>query len=247
MNRNIIQAAIIALLAATACTTAPQTRYTLLPVQANGQDLSGLDSGTILESRQPGGIVSVRADEQFTAFGAGFIIAVQNKSGGQLDFGPKNIEASVNGQKLAVLAADELDAKVKADTRSYLRATNLTGEVDVEAASAEASREYRFNNYGGRAAGAPSLAYSDDQGAGYRQDRIARELQAETVAEAALKLQANQALISQKALRPASLAPEQMAGGVVVVQPPKAGGKVDLVVTFNGQKHRFAFNAAPAA
>jgi hypothetical protein len=52
-------------------------RYDLVPVQSNGADLSDLDSRTILESRLPGGIVSIRADEQFAPFGAGFIVAVE--------------------------------------------------------------------------------------------------------------------------------------------------------------------------
>jgi hypothetical protein len=248
MKRQQTIAALFALIAASACaSTQQQQRYALVPVQSNGTDLPGLDSGTILESRQPGGIVSVRADDQFASFGAGFIVAVHNKSGGPLDFGPTNIEVLVNGQKLPILAANELDAKVKAEARGYLRATSRTGEVDIEAATAEVAREYRFNNYGGHAAGTQSLAYTDDQGAGYRQDRIARELQAKTIAEAAAKLQTNQALISQKALRPALVAPEQMSGGVIVVEPPKNGGKVDLTVTFNGQKHRFVFTATPAA
>ena len=38
-----------------------------------------------------------------------------------------------------------------------------------------------------------------------------------------------------------------MSGGVIVIEPPPTGGKVDLTVTFNGQKHRFAFSATPAA
>jgi hypothetical protein len=248
MKRQQTIAALFALVAASACaSTQEQARYALVPVQSNGTNLPGLDSKTILESRQPGGIVSVRADDQFAPFGAGFIVAVHNKSGGPLDFGPANIEASVNGRKLPVLAANELDAKVQAEARGYLRATSRTGRVDIEAASAEVARDYRFNNYGGRAAGTQSLAYSDDVGSGYRQDRIARELEAKTVAEAAAKLQTNQALISQKALRPALVAPEQMSGGAIVVEPPKGGGKVDLTVTFNGQTHRFAFTATPAA
>src|SRR5262245_37213054 len=110
MNRSLILASFAVLLAAAACTTQPQTRYPLVPVQSNGTDLPGLDSRTILESRQPGGIVSVRADDQFAAFGASFIIAVQNKSGGSTLFGPNDIQASINGERLAVLAADELDA-----------------------------------------------------------------------------------------------------------------------------------------
>jgi hypothetical protein len=247
MHRKLILASLAALLAAAGCTTAPPMRYTLVPVQSNGTDLPGLDSRTILESRQPGGIVSVRADEQFAAFGAGFIIAVHNKSGGSALFGPNDIQASANGERLAVLAADELEAKVKAEARGYLRANSRTGEVDIEAASAQVTRDYRFNNFGGRPAGEPSLAYSEDNGSVYRQDRLNRELEAETIAEAARKMQINQALIAKKALRATPVPPEQMAGGVVVVQPPRSGGKVDLTVTFNGQKHRFAFTATPAA
>lgn len=245
MNRVIL--ALAALLAAPACTTSEPTRYALVPVQSNGTDLPGLDTLTILESRQPGGIVSVRADERFEFFGAGFMIAVHNKSGGPVDFGPGNVAASVNGRAIPVLAADELDARLKGTLRGRLRATSRTDAVAIENASAEVTREYRFNNYGGCPAGQSGCqVFSDDGGSNYRQDRINRDLQARTVAEAALTLQVGEALI-QRALRPALVAPEQMAGGVIVIEPPKGGGKVDLTVTFNGQKHRFAFTATPAA
>lgn len=251
MKRRLAATALSALLAialAGCAASPPPARYSLVPVQSNGADLNGLDARTILESRQPGGIVSVRAEEQFAGFGAGFLVAVQNKTGAAQDFGPANIEASVNGQKLAVLAAEELDARVTADARSYIRANTRSGPVDFEAASAEAEREYRFNNYGGCPAGQGNCQIaSADNGSVYRQDRINRTLEAQTVAETALALQANQTLIAQRALKQTSVAPEQMTGGVMVVQPPKGGGKVDLTVTFNGQKHRFAFAARPAA
>jgi len=246
MNRLIL-AALATLLAAPACSTTQPTTYALVPVQSNGTDLPGLDSLTILESRQPGGIVSVRADNRFASFGAGFMVAVHNKSGGPLDFGPQNVEASINGQKVAVLAADELDAKLKGIVRGRLRSTSRTDTVDIEQATAEVAREYRFNNYGGCPAGQGNCQiFSDDGGSIYRQDRLNREMQAKTVAEAAVTLQTGQAML-QRALRPALVSPEQMAGGVIVVEPPKSGGKVDLTVTFNGQKHRFAFSATPAA
>jgi hypothetical protein len=246
MNR-LIFATLVALAAASACATQEQTRYALVPVQSNGTDLPGLDSRTILESRQPGGIVSVRADGRFEFFGAGFLVAVHNKSGGPVDFGPANVEATVNGQKIPVLAADELDAKLKGRITSRVRSTSRTGTIDIADASEEATREYRFNNYGGCPAGESGCqVFSDDNGSNYRQDRINREFQAKTVAEAALTLQVGQSMI-QRALRPALVAPEQMAGGVIVVEPPKTGGKVDLTVTFNGHKHRFAFTATPAA
>jgi hypothetical protein len=246
MNRLIL-AALAALLAASACTTSAPTRHSLVPVQSNGADLPGLSSQTILESRQPGGIVSVRADDRYAFFGAGFLIAVHNKSGGPIDFGPWNVEAAIDGQKIPVLAADELDAKLKGVVRARVRSTSRTETVDIADASAEVEREYRFNNYGGCPAGQGGCQiFSNGNGGAYRQDRINRELQAKTVAEAALTLQAGEAMI-QRALRPALLAPEQMAGGVIVVEPPKGGGKVDLVITFNGQKHRFAFAATPAA
>jgi hypothetical protein len=245
MNRLIL-ATLAALLAAPACTSTETTRYALVPVQSNGADLPGLDPQTILESRQPGGIVSVRGDERFEFFGAGFLIAVHNKSGGPVDFGPSNVEASVDGLKVPVLAAAELDAKLKGFVRGRVRATSRTDTVDIEDASEEVARDYRFNNFGGCPAGQSGCqVFSDDGGSVYRQDRINRELQAKTVAEAALTLQAGEVMI-QRALRPALVQPEQMAGGVVVVEPPKKGGKVDLTVTFNGQKHRFAFTATPA-
>jgi len=253
MDRKLIAATLAGVLAAslascTAAGVAPAPHYSLVPVKSNGQELAGLDSRTILESRHPGGIVSVRADDQFAAFGASFIVAVQNKSGGALEFGPQNVSASVNGQAVPVLAADELDARVKADARGYIRATARTDTVGIDDASAQVSREYRFNNFGGCAAGNSGCqVYGADNGAGYRQDRIAREVQAENVAEAAVKLQINSTLIARKALHKMSVAPEQMGGGVLVVQPPAAGGPVDLTVTFNGHKHQFTFTAKPVA
>jgi hypothetical protein len=250
MGRNLDTVLLIGALAASlaACATGAAPHYSLVPVKSNGQELAGLDSRTILESRQPGGIVSVRADDQFAAFGASFIVAVQNKSGGAIEFGPQDIAASVNGKAVPVLAADELDARVKADARGYIRATSRTGTVDISNATAEATREYRFNNYGGCAAGNSGCQiYSADNGSIYRQDRLAREIQAETVADTALKLQINSALIARKALRKMSVAPEQLGGGVLVVQPPASGGPVDLTITFNGRKHQFTFTARPVA
>jgi hypothetical protein len=248
MTRYLTTAALAAILGVAGCSTAPtpQITYALVPVKSNGQDLPGLDTKTTLESRQPGGIVSIRGDEQFAAFGAGFIVAVQNKSGAPVDFGPKNISASVNGKQVTVLAAEELDQRVKDDIRAYMRATNRTGIVDIEAATAEATREYRFNNFGGCPAGQSGCQiYSEDNGSGYRQDRLNREIQAENVTAAALTLQANQTLIEQRALKSATVAPEAMAGGAMVVQPPKSGGVVDITITFNGATHRFSFNAKP--
>jgi hypothetical protein len=250
MTSRLIASALAALFASglAGCAATAPVRYDLVPVQSNGADLSDLDSRTILESRLPGGIVSIRADEQFAPFGAGFIVAVQNKTGSPIDFGPSNVEAAVNGQKLVVLSAEELDARMKADARSYIRANTRSGTVDLEAASATAEREYRFNNYGGCPAGQGNCQIaSADNGSVYRQDRINRTLEAQTVAETALALQANQALIAQRALKRSTVAPEQMAGGVMVVEPPRHGGTLDLTVTFNGQKHRFAFAAKPAA
>ena len=235
-----------------ACAGGPSAvqRFSLIPTESNGQALSGYDSKTTLESRQPGGIVSVRADDQFSQFGASFIVAVQNKSGGAMEFGPRNISASVNGKPIAVLAADDLDARVKGQARGYLRATSRTGGVDVEKATPTVSREYRFNNYGGNAAGQggnAGCAATDDGCRSYRVDRDNREADAKLLADAAAKLQQNTALISQKALRTESVAPEAMAGGVIVVEPPKEGGPVKLVVTVNGQQHRFTFAATPTA
>lgn len=240
-------AAVLAAISGCASTPAVAQHYSLVPVRSNGQDLAGMDSHTILESRQPGGIVSVRAEENFAEFGAGFIVAVRNMSGAPQEFGPRNIEATVNGSKLQVMAADELQKKIEGEARGYLRATSRTGSVDIEAATPDVSREYRFNNFGGHPAGTQSLAYGDDNGSNYRQDRLNRDLEAKTIAGVATSLQLSQQIISQRALRPATVTPDQMVGGVVVVQPPKTGGNVDLVVTFNGQKHRFTFAATPTA
>lgn len=247
MNRKLVFALAAATIVSTAaCSTTPNTRFDLVPVQSNGQDLAGLDSATTLESRRPGGIVSVRADNRFSEFGASVIVAVHNKSPGAAEFGPQNITATSNGQSLKVLAASELDAQVKAQARGYIRATTRSEDVGIETATETFNRDYRFNNYGGCPAGQGNCqVFSDDGGSIYRQDRIDREYEAGNVAIVARQLQSNQALIAQKALRPATVPPEQIAGGVVVIDPPKSGGRVDLTVTFNGQTHTFSFNARP--
>jgi len=220
-----------------------------VPTKSNGQDLPGLDAKTTLESRQPGGIVSVRAEPDYAAEGAGFIVAVQNKSGAPVDFGPQNVEATAGGQKLAILSAEELDAKAKAKLAGYIRATNRTGTTDIDKATASAQREYQYETVGGNAVGQggmASCALTTDHCRSYRTDRENREADAKVIAETAAALKQNELLL-KKALRPATVGPEQMAGGMVVVQPPKAGGPVDVTVTFNGQKHRFTFNATPTA
>ena len=154
-------------------TAASTTRYALVPIWTNGQDVPGLDSRTTLESRQPGGIVSIRADDQFADFGASFVVVVQNKSGGPLEFSPGDIKVSVNGKTLPVLAANELDAEMKRQVSGFIKATSRTDRQDIDAASDETNRDYRFNNYGGCPAGqAGCQVFSDDNGGNYRQDRI---------------------------------------------------------------------------
>jgi hypothetical protein len=235
-----------------ACASGPKTaqHFNLIPTESNGQALTGFDSTTTMESRQPGGIVSVRAENQFSQFGASFIIAVQNKSGGPMEFGPKNISATVNGKPTAVLAAEELDQRVKNEARGYLRATSRTSDVGAENATLAATREYQYNNYGGNAAGTGGFsgcAMALDGCRNYRVDRDNREADAKLIAEAALKLQLSSQLISHKALRRENVAPEGVAGGVIVVEPPKGGGPVKLVVTVNGKEHKFTFAATPTA
>ena len=249
MNRKLVFVW-VAIFAAviSACQTQAAPKFDLAPTRANGQDLVGIDSTTLIESRQPGGIVSVRADNSFAEFGASFIVAVHNKSGAAAEFGPANITATANGKPLKVLAAADLEDQSTAQARGYIRATTFNEGVDIDAASETTNREYRFNNYGGCPAGQGDCqVFSGDNGSGYRQDRIKRTREADTVASVATQLAANRALIARRALRPSSVAPEQMAGGAVVIYPPKAGGPVDIVVTFNGQKHSFSFNARPAA
>jgi hypothetical protein len=252
MHRRLIAAATFALIAANlaACSTAMPTaqHYAVVPLKSNGQVLQGMDSRVTLESRQPGGIVSIRGDDQFADFGAGFIVAVQNKTGAPLEFGPKNIEASLNGKPLPVLGAEELDTKVKASIRSYVRATSRTDTVDISNASDTVNREYQYNNVGGNAAGqggGAGCALTVDHCATYRQDRINRELQADTVAQAATRLQASEQLIAKKALHTSQIKPDAMGGGILVIEPPKGGGVVDITITVNGQKHRFSFTATP--
>src|SRR5690348_13964017 len=124
MNRRFAATlAVLAVAAAGCASTPPETHFSLVPTKSNGQDLPGLDAKTTLESRQPGGIVSVRVEPDYVAAGAGVIVAVQNKSAGPVDFGPQNVEATAGGQKLAILSAEELDAKAKAKLAGYIRAT----------------------------------------------------------------------------------------------------------------------------
>jgi hypothetical protein len=250
MTRYLIAATLAGILAA-GCASAPPAHYMVVPIKSNGTDLPGLDAKTTLESRQPGGIVSARGDDRFADFGAGFIIAVQNKSAAPAEFGPKNVVASINGKSIPILAAAELDEKVKARLAGYVRATNRTGTTDIDLATASAQREYRYETFGGNLAGqggGSSCALSStDNCRNYRLDRENREADARVIAETAAVLQQSQQLIAQRALQPATVGPEAIAGGAIVIQPPKGGGTVDLTITFNGQTHRFSFNATPTA
>lgn len=248
MRNNILLALGFALAAycLSGCVAAPSTtQYVLVPVWSNGQDLPGLDRRSILESRRPGSIVSIRADDQLAGLGASFAVAIQNKSSTVLDFAPTNIKASANGKALSVLAANELRAEMQERLRGFINATIRTDQRDIASASAEANRDYRFNNFGGCPAGRGDCqVFSDDNGRNYRQDRIDRQLDADTVAAAAAQLQATEDWISRKALHPFQVAPGELNGGIFVVQIPPAGGRVDLLITFNGTDHAFAFFAS---
>lgn len=249
MQHNILLAACLALAATcvSGCETSRSTtQYALVPVWTNGQDVPGLDSRTTLESRQPGGIVSIRADDQLADLGASFVVVVQNRSGAALEFAPSDIKASLNGTPLSVLAASEIYGEMQGRVRGFVNATVRMDSQDIEAATDEANRNYRFNNFGGCPAGqAGCQIFSDDNGSNYRQDRIDRQLDADTVAAAAAQLQAIQEWTARTALRPFQLAPGDMNGGVFVVQLPPAGGRVDLRIRFNGTDHAFAFLASP--
>lgn len=251
MQNNILLATGFALAAycMSGCVAAPSTtQYALVPVWTNGQDLPGLDSRTTLELRQPGSIVSIRADDQLAGLGASFAVAIQNKSGAVLEFAPSDIKASANGKVLPVLSANELSAEMQGRVRGFINATIRTDQKDIASASAEANRDYRFNNFGGCPAGRGDCqVFSDDNGRNYRQDRIDRQLDADTVATAAAQLQATQEWISRKALHSFRVAPGELNGGIFVVQIPAGGGRLDLRIVINGTDHAFAFFASPAA
>lgn len=251
MQNNLRVAAACALMALTlpACAVAPSpTTYTLVPVWTNGQDLPGLDSRTTLESRRPGSIVSIRADEQLAGFGASFAVAIQNKSGGVLGFSPSDIKASANGKTLRVLAANELSAEMRGRVRGFINASVRTGPKDIASASEEANRDYRFNNFGGCPAGRGDCqVFSDDTGRTYRQDRIDRQLDADTVAAAAVQLQASEEWISRRALHAFEVAPGELNGGIFVVELPPNGARIDLRIGIDGADHAFAFLASPTA
>src|SRR5262249_80122 len=105
--------------------------------------------------------------------------------------------------------------------------------------------------FGGNPAGQggfASCAVADggDGCRGYRVDRDNREADAKTLAETAAALKQSQMML-KRALRPTTVEPEKLAGGIVVVEPPKGGGPGDITITFNGQKHRFTFDAKPTA
>jgi hypothetical protein len=253
MKRTHAAAVLAGLLALTGCSNAPALtplpRFAVLPVRANGAEVpAGLDGSTILESRQPGGIVFVVAEPNFADFGASFVVATHNKGTDAYTFGPANVEATANGRKLVVLGAEELDDRANGRARSYIRANTQTGAVDLDRASESFNREYRFNNYGGCPMGQGGCQIEDPAaGTAYRQDRIAREREAQTVAEVAANLAINKSAISHKALRTTSVGPNQLVGGIIVVEPPREGGQVELVVTINGKKHRFGYAAKPLA
>jgi len=234
------------LVCAAACTAIAPPSYTVAPVRSNGQDLQNLDDRTTLESRDPTGIVAVRADDQFADFGVGFAIVVHNLGGEPTEFGPTQVEARLNGRPVEILAAAELSVKATGVVKGYVRATSGRRRT-IEEATEDFNREYRFNNYGGCPAGQSCCqVYSADNGSRYRQDRISREREAQTVARAALDLVGWQTLIAQRALRPSRVGPNAITGGVLVVEPPPVAGEIELRINFNGKSHVFAFRVSPA-
>ena len=235
-----------------ACAAAP-TAYELTPRAANGQDLTtiaGLGPGTLLESRRPGGVVVVRAAEQFSDHGASFAVAVQNAGSAPVAFGPANVVAHSGGRLLHIYTPEELDAGIQGNARQILKASERIDDPsnprrDIETASLEVSRQESFNNFGGCPAGeARCLFNSGDLGYSYRHERTDRLLNLETSFDMAQKLTLELPEL-QKTLRAVSVEPGAMGGGLVVVEHPPRGGVVDITVTFAGQAHTFSYDARP--
>lgn len=244
-------AAAAMLLAAAACASGPEP-YELKAVASNGQDLRGVSStrATILESRQPAGIVSVRQSDLLSEYGVSFIVAAKNEGTEAAAFGPENVAASIGGRPAAVFDAGELDDKVRGNVRAFMRATDRGDPASTRAVDAgrpDVALEYTYNNYGGCPAGQGRCQIeSPDVGSVYRHDRIDRERNLSNAMTAASVLEKDLAAIGST-LKPALVAPGAVGGGVVVIQPPRPGEILELVITFAGQPHRFSFEARPAA
>ncbi len=255
MLRSILGLGLALSLAACATDTAANTtrpKYALRASMANGQDLGGLRIGpaTLLESRQPAGVVSLKLSDQLRRYGAAFVVVAQNTGGAETSFGPANVSASVGGRALPVYSPEELDARARGDARSKIRAYDRSDPSetrDIESASLSAQTEHSHNNWGGCPAGKSGcLIYdTDDVGRSYRMGELDREWNYRSSIEVAAQLAQDMPAIEKAVLRSAAVKPGGIAGGVVVVQHPAPGETVDVTITFAGQKHSFSFVAQP--
>lgn len=254
MPRHSFRTALLAatLLAATACATSPGA-YQLAPVAAGGQDLSAyskLKPDAMLESRLPGGTVMVRTVEIFSDYGASFAIAATNAGGQPVQLSVQDVSATAGGAPLHIYTAKELDSEITGAARAYLRSSDgqydPTNLRDVEQASVDVNRRENFNTFVGCPVGEGRCQIdSPDIGSSYRLERIDREQDLATNAEVAQKLMTELPVLT-RTLRTATIAPGATAGGLVVMQHPSRGQRVDITVAFNGETHTFSYLAKPS-
>ncbi len=254
MHRSTFRIALLCapLLAAAACATASGT-YQLAPVAAGGQDLtqySKLKPDAMLESRMPGGTVLVRTVDIFSDYGASFAIAATNAGGQPVQLSVQDVSATAGGVPLHIYTAKELDSEITGAARAYLRASDgnydPTNLRDVELASTDVNRRENVNTFVGCAVGEGRCQIdSPDIGSAYRLERIDRQQDLATNTEVAQKLMTELPVLT-RTLRTATVAPGATAGGLVVMQHPARGQRIDITVAFNGETHTFSYLARPS-
>ncbi len=233
---------------ATSAGTSAAPRFALRPTASDGQDLTRMNvaEDTVLESRRPGGIVSIQATDHLSSYGASFVLAARNLGEAPLVFGPENVSASADGRPVRVYTAEKLgetvQRKVGAMMKTETRSVSGTRR-DLEAASVSATTDHTFNNYGGCPAGQGGCRVYDGTLTDYNWDENERQLNYETSRRAAAILAKDAGAVNQHVLKSAPIAPGGTMGGVVVLESPKVGETIDLVVTFGGQTHRFSYLA----
>lgn len=250
MLHRLIALGLIALLAG--CAAAPGPTYVLRATASDGRDLSNadIDADTILELRQPTGVVSIQPTRQFSAYGAAFIVAVHNVGTAPQTFGPENIVVKVGGAPVTVYNAAALEEKVKRKVGAMMKAEAARASFsprDIQEASYSVTHDRTYNNYGGCTAGNGACGIFTGGYNRYLQDESERAQNYEVATRAAALLLRDTAAVNQQVLKSSAVKPGDMLGGVVVIGHPRVDQTLDVVVTFGGQPHKFSFRALPLA
>jgi hypothetical protein len=238
MKRLVYAAALLAL-----ATPASATRFgfQLIP---SPQQASRMQNGiAAVDDSMPSSTVRIVQPDDDLKKRSSLQILVMNEGDRPFNFGPENVTATLaDGTPVAIITYDQLLHEEK--KRETWRA------IAAGLAAMNSGQSYGTANYSGSTfgsvGGTPFTSYSSgtatvstyDAGAAAVQNQIIFDRLASTNAASREALQAN--------IRTTTVDPQQMFGGTVMFELPKAArsSKTDVPITFlvtiNGEQHKFA-------